>query len=137
MRLVLAAWIGVVLGAGGCSRSSIVGLYCEGGVRDTGREEPRRYEPLGGECLDVTADKPDADPTTIGSAAWSSDYPPHLAVRSAGKDAYTLHRDGEQVGTMRRDESWLRVVFSKVPPGSRTRVGNTYALRSDAPGVLF
>ena len=106
-------------------------------MTDTGREGPGRYEGLGGDCLDIRADRPDADPATVGSAIRVPDYTNRLVIRSAGGGAYTLHRDGEQVGTAQRDGSWLHVVFSKVPAGSRTQVSHTYAVRSDAPGALL
>lgn len=120
----------------GCSRSSIVGLHCEGGVKDTHREGAARYEALGGECLDVRADTK-GDAAAIGSAVWVSDYTSTLVVRSTGKNTYSLHREGAQVGTLERDGNWLHVRFTSVPPGSKTMTERAYHVRSDSPGPLI
>ena len=130
----LLATLALLAAARCVPRTDLAGLYCEGGVRD-GREAQ------GGQCLDVRTDKPDGDVAAIGTATWLLDSlagPPYgIAVHAtASKDAFTMHRDGVQVGTIQRNDNWLKVTFTKVPPGSRTLVGSPYHLRSDMPGAF-
>jgi hypothetical protein len=128
---MLSPLLGLVACASNCGRGSIVGAYCEGGVA-SGRE-------LGGVCMSIKRDVPADDPDAIATLTWfldSSGPNYELGVHHTGDGAYTLHREGEQRGTARKDGSWFHVTFSKVPVGSRTVVNQTYRLRSDAPGAL-
>ena len=106
-----------------------MGMHCEGGVKETSRGPAS----LGGECLSVSEEKLDANPATIGSAVWVTDYAQKLSLRSVDKRSYTLHLNEQKVGTITQDGNWIVVTFSAAPEGSGTLIGHGYGLRSDAP----
>ncbi len=130
MRLREALALTALLAIGACKPKSIVGLHCEGGVKGTSESQ-------GGDCLSVAAETTSSDPDLVGRATWVDDYKYPMLVRRTGKTTYSLHRDGQSVGTIEQDGNWLHVRFTSVPAESRARTDRTYHVRSDMPGPLI
>lgn len=65
-------------------------------------------EGMGGECMEITGDKPDSHPDTIGSLRWWAMASPTYAVRmTVAKGRYELVLDGKVVGTALHEEDDL------------------------------
>ena len=111
------AWLLVAFA--GCSSKPIYGFYCEGGVVQ-GR-------PSGGECIDISPDRPDNDPRTVGKAALVSRYAQPYTLRRTSAGKYSLLLDGAVAGTLEHDGKWVTV---RLPPAV------VHRMRSDAPGVF-
>jgi len=100
-----------------------IGLYCEGGVINGNGG--------GGECMTISAEKPDGHVDTVGKATLQSKYMTPYTVRRDGKSKtkFFLIEGGVPVGAIVQDGDWITVTI--------VSSGQTLKMRSDAPGALI
>ena len=117
----------------GCKRHPLIGLHCEGGVKDGDR-------PQGGDCIDIKANKPDTNPDTVGSAVIASAYKVTFVVRRTSTPGkYELRYDDRAMGFIEHSDVdlWLHVTLTEVPKDAeRLEVGKRMAFRDDMPSIF-
>ncbi len=107
----------------GCGEKALSPLYCEGGVDYKGGG-------MGGACLSVPPGTSGTDPRSGATSHWQTDHvAERYGVRRIAKNRYELLLNGTPVGTLDRDDNWIKVKFTSDPT-------KTYSLRDDPPGFL-